>query len=488
MKTPSTLLSAIGGIFFAAGCALVFNSGYNSPSIPAGFLFAFLFVVGGVATIVSGLSLVFHRKITKKYPYIFQCILGVLLLSLGVRTLILHPLELPPCPCASGFYGEDCAPCDCVNGICDDGSQGSGICSCDLGWGGSRCDVCAPTFTGDCTSCARGWTGAACDRCYPGYVGSQCNQCHTNWISESDDLGTLCRTCKPGFYGGYCTRCGNCQEHDDLAVCRDNAWHDTNVYTGSTCTSSGQTCVDKYDCSTFNCKGICVDGDETLAEVCESNNDCSFGTCQFKTCCAEERHGNGQCECRRQGFTGPLCEPCPGFDGIYSSSVCGGHGTCAAVYSGSGEEEIYNNLQCVCNTEGDQPFPSWSGDTCGCLIDSPGGKCTSCADGYFGESCLTCPGGGGISQCSMHGECEDGLSGSGICSCDIDIKPNGLGGWGGEKCSDCFSSDFYGSKCQVCPLTTSVKCGDGRAEIPGTGICINSCGTKTCTSTGSCIA
>jgi hypothetical protein len=141
----------------------------------------------------------------------------------------------------------------------------------------------------------------------------------------------------------------------------------------------------------------------------------------------------------------------------------------------------------MCNQQGTTPYPTWSGEICGCLKEtSTSVGCSDCGNGFFGDTCSTCPGGGGISQCNMHGECDDGLSGSGTCTCDIDIKVNGLGGWGGTSCSSCFSSDFFGDKCRTCPSLISVQCGDGRVEIPNTGVCLLSCGTQTCGSDGSC--
>lgn len=43
--------------------------------------------------------------------------------------------------CAPGYFGPSCASCGCVNGLCDDGDEGSGACLCDLGWAGDLCDV-----------------------------------------------------------------------------------------------------------------------------------------------------------------------------------------------------------------------------------------------------------------------------------------------------------------------------------------------------------
>lgn len=47
------------------------------------------------------------------------------------------------CTCAAGIYGVTCASkCSCVNGACNDGSQGNGQCTtCDSGYIGSDCDT-----------------------------------------------------------------------------------------------------------------------------------------------------------------------------------------------------------------------------------------------------------------------------------------------------------------------------------------------------------
>ena len=156
---------------------------------------------------------------------------------------------------------------------------------------------------------------------------------------------------------------------------------------------------------------------------------------------------------------------------MYTSSICGGHGTCQTSYV-KGE---YKQLICNCNFE-EEGF--WTGPECGCFKETVDGGCIKCANGFFGPNCDMCPGGGGVSQCSLHGQCSDGLTGSGTCSCDLDTKRNGLGAWGGDSCSTCLSSDFYGGMCQTCPLFTFIGCDGHSTPFGDTGNCMTSCGTK----------
>ncbi len=47
--------------------------------------------------------------------------------------------------CASGYFGEDCEPCTCENGFCNDGIEGDGHCSeCMPGYWGADCQSNAP--------------------------------------------------------------------------------------------------------------------------------------------------------------------------------------------------------------------------------------------------------------------------------------------------------------------------------------------------------
>lgn len=483
----------IGILLGSIGISMINSSSYTVPPIPAGWIIGIVFLdVGGSALLTGGISVKLF-KIQKKF-WTMAFLFGGTMVGLGIRNLINNPLELPACPCLPGYYGKSCLPCPACHPMfsegCNDGGEGNGECPCARGYGGETCSVCAETFTGlKCDECIRGWAGVNCDRCYPGYTGASCNKCDVGWIEQSDEQGILCDICEPGRYGGYCELCPKCATHDSLAVCKDNVYHDANVYDPQKCTVSANICNNRYDCSSLNCKGQCVFGDTTDGSFCETSNDCQIGwSCEYKTCCVEDGLGDGTCDCGRNGYWGPLCEPCPGFDGIYSSSICSGHGTCQAAYVGPASDSVYSHLKCECVPDGVEPFPAWTGEKCACLKETEADTtCSSCANGAYGPNCDQCPGGGGISQCSRHGKCADGIGGDGSCDCDVDIKYKGLGGWGGGSCSSCHSGDFYGDKCETCPNILMVACDGFLATLPGSGNCITSCLNKDCNSnTGIC--
>ena len=499
VDVANKILGSIFIIVTAVGGAMSTSIPANVPPIPILWLIGLILLIFGFSVVIVSTSLLLLDD-TRKLPAADKtwlygvCAIGAVVLSSGVFSVAYSHLEYVPCPCDTNFYldAEVCAacpPCSNRSTICNK----LGRCECEIGWSGSLCDECASTFTGsECDRCKRGWVGESCDTCDVGYGGTLCGVCASGFVHDSDLDGVLCNRCQPGFYGAYCEACPDCTTHDTLATCKDNDWFENNVYDPQVCTQVAQTCSSKDDCSSFNCKGQCTAGDVTDNLLCESDEDCRFGwSCKYKTCCAESRYGDGTCKCGRSGYWGALCETCPGFDGVYSATICGGHGTCAAAYTGVRNKESYSHLRCECNTEG---ISLWAGTTCGCFKDSVADTtCSKCGDGYYGESCQTCQGGGGIRQCNMHGRCNDTVQGDGTCTCDVDIKHGGLGGWSGSTCSNCYSNDFYGNSCHVCPGTQMVSCSntnDGSllATLPNTGNCIDSCiGTGTCNiNTGVC--
>lgn len=483
-------------VLLVIGINMIMSSAYTMPPVPAGWVVGLVMTNVGASVGLSGTIVVgiFQKR---RELWTVATLLGLYVVGMGIRNLVIYPLELPVCPCPSNTYSKACLPCPACDPVhsegCNEGSEGNGECVCKIGWAGPTCSVCDTTFTGiNCDECKRGWEGLECDRCSPPYTGKNCDQCKEGWITEGDIYGTLCRRCKPNRYGAYCEVCPNCQEHDASAVCKDNDYHEMNTYDPSKCTLTANTCTDNYDCASFNCKGQCTIGSITDGTFCETSTDCLPGwECEYKSCCLEDRYGDGTCQCNQNGYMGDLCEPCPGFDGIYSSSICNGHGFCAAVYVGTGSEATYSHLKCECTPEGPEPFPAWTGETCGCLKNHPDDtSCSKCANGAFGPQCDQCPGGGGVSQCNGNGVCSDGKDGDGTCECYVDISFNGLGGWGGNSCDACHSDDFYGNKCEACPNSMLVGChtSTNLAPFPGVdGTCISSCGEKVCNvDTGIC--
>lgn len=422
MRTWSSIGFIVGSILLVVGIGLHASSDIGMVPIPAGWIVALFFLVLGSSLMLSSLMLGIEY-----YTLGFG---GLALFLVGVRLLTIYPYLMPECTCPTDQYGTQCKACDCVHGQCDQGYRGTGNCICDLGWAGEKCDRCAPTFEGiSCDRCKHPFDGKKCDRCFPGYVG-KCDQCAPNFKAlEGTFRGQtvlVCEPCSKGW-GGYCQEMPDCQKYDKKAVARDAVFW-KRLYDPSQCTST-VVCEDRYDCDSFNCRGICVDGDNTYNR-CENDMECKKGTCQYKRCCEELKYGDGTCECNTFGYFGPLCEKCPAFDGM---STCNGHGTCTAVYA----NKKYSHLECVCD-EG------WSGDECSCRGF---GNCTSCADGYWGPTCQKCPGGGGINQCHGHGSCKDNIDGDGSCVCDKSTWQ----AFGGESCQHCDSGAFQGENCDICP-------------------------------------
>lgn len=413
---------------------------------------------------------------------------AVLAFIFGMFQMYKYPWRTSECPCPSGYYGRTCEPCSCVNGVCDDGSRGSGSCLCDLGWAGANCDVCAPTFKGDnCDVCMLGYTGEACDTCARGYTGSDCDTCDfqdktigfRQWTHFSnkypytiDEYGRhICDECFPNYYGPFCEYCPTGFDKpgeicNGRGICRDNEWFESQP-PPTTCTSMGTTCVSDMDCGefgTYNCKGRCVatnfpidfkwfiDKDDALCsstEDCISPNAPTFTdvACVDKTCCEEANFGTGNCLCSDSDAFEPNCDYCPGYDekNQIDDFICGGQGTCYATFDAIGE---YTGMGCACSTDinGNQ----WTGSLCQCLQTDNDIQCESCSSGYYGLYCEACPGGGLLDACSGHGRCDDNVTGSGTCICNWDIQKGGFDNDDQGSCTLC-APNFWGENCQACP-------------------------------------
>jgi hypothetical protein len=91
--------------------------------------------------------------------------------------------------CDEGFAGMDCmtpcaggaaTPCN-FNGMCNQGTEGDGTCTCDPGFFGSACEgECSCSAYGTCNdgasgdgscACLIGYVGVFCEECGPGFTG-----------------------------------------------------------------------------------------------------------------------------------------------------------------------------------------------------------------------------------------------------------------------------------------------------------------------------
>ena len=140
--------------------------------------------------------------------------------------------------------------------------------------------------------------------------GVNCDICEPNWIPEIDSLGTLCRYCKPGFWEGFAKLV--------QSVIHTIPWRFVETMNGGKKTNTILKCVisrRKY-VKTITIAApliarVCAIGDDFTGQYCQNDRECNQGTCQFKSCCVESKHGDVS-ECNRDGYWGPLCEPCPG--------------------------------------------------------------------------------------------------------------------------------------------------------------------------------
>lgn len=84
---------------------------------------------------------------------------------------------------------------------------------------------------------------------------------------------------------------------------------------------------------------------------------------------------------------------------------------------------------------------------------------SQCCKNHYGRGCSACPG-GVEAPCSFHGNCDDGIIGSGECHCQQ--------GFRGDACELCVPK-YYGPNCTACNCTNKGSCEDG---LDGSGACV----------------
>uniref|UniRef100_A0A3Q3QBM3 Uncharacterized protein n=1 Tax=Monopterus albus TaxID=43700 RepID=A0A3Q3QBM3_MONAL len=221
--------------------------------------------------------------------------------------------------CCAGFFGEHCEPCPgpksqpCFgNGMCLDGTNGTGVCRC-----------------------TKDFTGTACETCLSGKYGVHCDQ----------DCG-----CKNG-------RCSDGLEGDGTCVC-DVGWR------GVLCDESTTLDAHKLKQSTgFNnlsfpqMSCLCAAGFEGNGTACQGKNPCLLdnGSCSLYAVCKRTRPGQRDCVCN-SGYSGDglVCveiNPClEGNGGCHANADCVHVGpnktscACSEGYTGDGQRCQMINL------------------------------------------------------------------------------------------------------------------------------------------------
>ena len=189
----------------------------------------------------------------------------------------------------TNYYGKYCDKCNCQNGECDSGYNGSGYCKCKSGFEGQYCNKCKQNYYGNlclkCPNCNHGncqdtKNGNGKCLCKIGYSGEFCNLCQKGFIK----INNKCYEC-PGSYGGRnypCSNNGICKNVNNIPTCQ--------CYSGF----EGYTCLKKIstNCSTFdNCNypnGKCIEGNcfcvkgltgsncnISIIKKCNNNTECS---------------------------------------------------------------------------------------------------------------------------------------------------------------------------------------------------------------------
>lgn len=384
-------------------------------------------------------------------------------------------------PCPFGKWGSICSntcpgtdftiPHVCSgHGTCSDGKQGTGICTCQTGYGGTDCASSCAFDSSSSSFCAAVLSQGTCDTntltctCTSGYAGSSCSivcpkggtsntvcSSHGSCLDGSSRDGTC--TCNSGYTdtdcskdcpGGVSTPCSNHGICNKNQTCSCHATALQGFWSGSECS----VCASGWY-ATKLCNLTCP---LTSGLVCANNGVCvgeTAANCQCYDTSVKGHWAEPTCANCKPGYYATECKlQCPGG----ACNACSKHGQCFDGTTGNGT--------CACHFNSTAGY--WSGD-----------KCDSCATTYYGTECKSqCPFYGTL-VCGGHGTCSDGIAGSGVCSCVRDVI---YGYWDGSACEGCLNG-FYGPDCnQECPGTDSSQ----GTTCSNHGTC-DSLGNCTCT-------
>ncbi|XP_071358845.1 stabilin-2 isoform X1 [Trachinotus anak] len=283
------------------------------------------------------------------------------LLTIGCRATCLQRSIVRRC--CEGFFGEHCEPCPgpkgqpCFgNGVCLDGTGGTGVCQCN-----------------------RGFNGTACETCQSGKYGVHCDQdcrCKNGRCSEGLSGDGTCE-CDVGWKGIVC------DEKVESSV--DELCGSVRCHTSANCVigPSGPRC-------------LCAAGFEGNGSSCQAKDPCVLdnGGCSLYAVCKRTRPGLRDCVCN-SGYSGDglVCveiNPClEGNGGCHVNADCVHVGpnktscACSDGYSGDGQNCQMINL-CRKRNGGCHQFAR-------CNMSGPGVRTCMCPSNFIGDG-LTCRG------------------------------------------------------------------------------------------------
>ncbi|XP_070557587.1 stabilin-2-like isoform X3 [Ptychodera flava] len=250
--------------------------------------------------------------------------------------------------CCPGFHGISCRACPggaanpCNgNGVCNDGINANGSCTCKSNFAGTACELCAPGFLGDdCSrecpcvngSCVTSSSSNVICVCNDGWIGPRCDIQVTDSVVDCPqpcDVNAFCVAvgtepecmCKNGFRGdgqtcieedlcadnnGGCSEFASCMNIAGRPVCRcDDGYTGDGVYCGAIdpCDDNNGGCHEHAECvqTGVNMRVCnCLDGYQGDGIVlCQEQNPCENdnGGCSIFAKCTQSGPNMRQCTC-----------------------------------------------------------------------------------------------------------------------------------------------------------------------------------------------
>ncbi len=346
--------------------------------------------------------------------------------------------------CPDGYYGSPCVPCSAID-HCEAGAV-----------------TCINARDSVCSSCDAGYYGDRCTRC-PSIA-----HCTSGGVTCSSARDAVCASCEKGYYGEQCTACPSA---------------DSCVPGHVTCTNASDwtcdLCEEGYLIGSGHCD-VCAEGYFNLYdEMDHSTGGITFYETPLCERCEPVAHCKGQVTCTlrdnavcsacEEGYRGSKCDACD--DGYYASNAPGSPLICtpcgnpiahceqiASCTSATDAicarcENGYYGEQCtacdeVPHCEASHTHCTHTGDVSCDLCEEgyilEGGRCDSCAAGYYPATDEDGHQGGGTTdgegirceRCTPVAHC----SGEVTCSSDRD-----------SVCSQC-DEGYRGSQCDRCAI------------------------------------